>query len=383
VDCTDGIFVRDAHDINRVYNCEVYPFVTSHLAVTSYTASAAADNGSGLWRLTIPTHTLQTGDAIGINGANAKTLNGRWTITVINSTTIDLQGSSTAPATTASTTISENAITVASTNNFAVGQTITGTGIPGSTTITAIWRHQNKIFLSANATATGAGVAVTATNPAVVTPGTVYYWPNRRTGMAYSVTDSEAPEFTNCFSYGWKTGFYIGADAPWCHLINCGADSLSSAADPEFVGVWFDGSSHAGSWVGGWTSSQGGSALRYNATGTTATTVMGITLNTSADSSMIEQSSGRLVVVACGSPNDDAVFVGAGATSFAMQACEAPSTTLRAEGATGLSKVKSFQNGTVNVLALTNYADDTAAAAAGVPVGGLYKTSGTVKVRVT
>jgi hypothetical protein len=37
----------------------------------------------------------------------------------------------------------------------------------------------------------------------------------------------------------------------------------------------------------------------------------------------------------------------------------------------------------VNVLALTNYADDTAAAAAGVPVGGLYKTSGTVKVRVT
>ncbi|MBB4126212.1 hypothetical protein GGR77_001502 [Xanthomonas translucens] len=33
--------------------------------------------------------------------------------------------------------------------------------------------------------------------------------------------------------------------------------------------------------------------------------------------------------------------------------------------------------------ALTNYADDAAAAAAGVAVGGLYRTSSTVKVRVS
>lgn len=34
------------------------------------------------------------------------------------------------------------------------------------------------------------------------------------------------------------------------------------------------------------------------------------------------------------------------------------------------------------IIPLLNYANDTAAAAAGVPVGGMYHTSGTVKVRV-
>lgn len=33
--------------------------------------------------------------------------------------------------------------------------------------------------------------------------------------------------------------------------------------------------------------------------------------------------------------------------------------------------------------ALGNYADDVAAAAAGVPIGGLYRTASAVKVRVT
>lgn len=31
----------------------------------------------------------------------------------------------------------------------------------------------------------------------------------------------------------------------------------------------------------------------------------------------------------------------------------------------------------------TTYANDTAAAAGGIPVGGLYRTSGTVKIRLT
>lgn len=35
-----------------------------------------------------------------------------------------------------------------------------------------------------------------------------------------------------------------------------------------------------------------------------------------------------------------------------------------------------------NYAALVNYADDTAAAAGGVPVGGLYRTASAVKVRV-
>lgn len=37
----------------------------------------------------------------------------------------------------------------------------------------------------------------------------------------------------------------------------------------------------------------------------------------------------------------------------------------------------------LRALAVPNYADDTAASVAGIPVGGLYRTGNTVKVRAT
>ena len=49
-------------------------------------------------------------------------------------------------------------------------------------------------------------------------------------------------------------------------------------------------------------------------------------------------------------------------------------------GATTQDIMTVAANGTVS-LNLVEYANDSAAATGGVPVGGLYKTSGTVKVR--
>ena len=54
--------------------------------------------------------------------------------------------------------------------------------------------------------------------------------------------------------------------------------------------------------------------------------------------------------------------------------------------ARGLILLGASINATTNVLRFVNtadnYVDDVAAAAGGVPVGGLYHTSGTVKVRL-
>lgn len=64
-------------------------------SVANWTISGAANNGSGLIRITTSTaHTLVTGDAVGIYGVTGTTeANGRWLVTVIDTTHVDLQSS--------------------------------------------------------------------------------------------------------------------------------------------------------------------------------------------------------------------------------------------------------------------------------------------------
>lgn len=70
------------------------------IAFGSIAITGAADNGSGLIRITVgSTATLTTGDVKTITGVTGTTeANGTWTITVINGTTFDLQGSTFANA---------------------------------------------------------------------------------------------------------------------------------------------------------------------------------------------------------------------------------------------------------------------------------------------
>lgn len=65
------------------------------IAPGALTITGAANNGSGLIRITVAsTATLTTGDFKTISGVGGTTeANGSWTITVINGTTFDLQGS--------------------------------------------------------------------------------------------------------------------------------------------------------------------------------------------------------------------------------------------------------------------------------------------------
>lgn len=49
----------------------------------------------------------------------------------------------------------------------------------------------------------------------------------------------------------------------------------------------------------------------------------------------------------------------------------------------GVDKVVIGPTGIQSGVPIASYANDAAAAAAGVPVGGLYHTTGTVKIRLT
>jgi len=49
----------------------------------------------------------------------------------------------------------------------------------------------------------------------------------------------------------------------------------------------------------------------------------------------------------------------------------------------GIDKVVVGATGLQSVLPSTSYVDDVAASIGGVPIGGLYHTTGTVKVRIT
>lgn len=80
------------------------------LTVNSANVSGAANNGSGLIRITIDVnHGLATGDVVTLASVGGTTeANGTWTITVINSTTFDLQGSAYVHSYTSGGTMTKN-----------------------------------------------------------------------------------------------------------------------------------------------------------------------------------------------------------------------------------------------------------------------------------
>lgn len=66
----------------------------SSVATTAPSVTNAANNGSGLIRITAAGHGFSTGDVVAVYGVGGvPNANGSWTITVINSSTFDLQGS--------------------------------------------------------------------------------------------------------------------------------------------------------------------------------------------------------------------------------------------------------------------------------------------------
>jgi hypothetical protein len=72
----------------------LYAFAGDHSTAAQFTITNAANNGSGLIRITATGHSFATGDRISIgNVAGVTNANGTWTITKIDANTFDLQAS--------------------------------------------------------------------------------------------------------------------------------------------------------------------------------------------------------------------------------------------------------------------------------------------------
>jgi hypothetical protein len=71
-----------------------YVYLADSTSVVNKTITGAANNGSGLIRLTVTGHTFATNDRVGVYSVGGTTeANGTWAVTVIDANTFDLQGS--------------------------------------------------------------------------------------------------------------------------------------------------------------------------------------------------------------------------------------------------------------------------------------------------
>lgn len=98
-DNRNGIWISRSYDITRIHDVHFWPFLTGNLGGVSLvqrTVSGVAGNGAGLVRVTTSTaHGLATGDLVNLAGVGGVPgANGRFTVTVVDTTRFDLQGSS-------------------------------------------------------------------------------------------------------------------------------------------------------------------------------------------------------------------------------------------------------------------------------------------------
>ena len=161
------------------------------------------------------------------------------------------------------------------------------------------------------------------------------------------------------------------------NIINIGDDNnMSSASDNSVLirpgggtGIAFRGSSVA---IGVNTyPGAGGVAIGYNAKGNTNQPSVVIGNNANANNN------GICLGDATDALSTGAIAIGAGAQATATNAC-----AIGASVTAATAQYVTMNNLQLLNYASLNYADDTAAAAGGVPLGGVYHTSGALKIRI-
>lgn len=268
-DNTAGIYLDNSHDTSHIDRVHWWPYITGgqSWSGTNYTITGVANNGSGLIRITtsVP-NAFITGDVVGVNAVGGLlAANDSWTVTVIDSTHFDLQGSSFVGPTPTGTTASGSAevSAVSSLAGIVLGQGITGTGIPGSTTIYAVNDVTNVITLSANATSSNTAETLTTSNPAYTSGGIAYATPSVRNGEGFHISNSEVVEMNGLSDEGHTTSMHLATAAGWTMVTNYAAEG--GGYGRSGVGILVDGTSYANNITGVYLGSFGEN-VRINST---------------------------------------------------------------------------------------------------------------------
>jgi len=196
-DCTNGIALRESHDVSRVNNVQLWPFVTGNLAgisIATFTVAGVTNAGGTIRVTTSAPHGLIPGDIVHVTSVGGVTAaNGKWTVAVPTPNQLDLVGSS-----------------------------FSGTYSSG---------------------------------------GRVAVWPNRRSGTGFRVDRCDGAELRGCFSYGHQTGFRVEGSSMATQLMTCGYDDRADIIDTSTVGLSIGGTAYRTTWAGGYMFSTGTSIV--------------------------------------------------------------------------------------------------------------------------
>jgi hypothetical protein len=318
IDATKCLLLDNSHDISRLTHVQCFPFMSSGYvnAQTTLGISNIANNGSGLYRITLasPSTIPVTGDTIWID----QTVVGpqsiqarRWPITAISSTQFDLQGSAgtgSVSLTGNTNNLTKTVTNLSSTANLGVGQTCTGTGIPGSTTIAWLSPNGNDMGLSNAVTATNTGVSITCTDTAYSSGGTANYDAAFRADIGMEFTNSEGDVGLDLFSFGHSTGFHLGTGMAWFSCTSCFTDG-PIFSDITVTSLLIDGNSKGNSWLGGRLN---GNAIRINSSsGFAAANIVGVDMNSTGNNwvPVIEVDRGTVTINGNSSTNGASTYL--------------------------------------------------------------------------
>lgn len=254
--CKNVLHLDNIHDVGHFYDIHAWGYYpgNSAYAVATSTVSAVADNGSGLYRLTVgSTADLATGNPVTLSGIGGKVgANGNRTITVVDATHIDIQGSSTTSVTATGTWNAGETLLFLTTlpQGIWYGSVVAGTGIPVGSTVSTIDFDKKTVRISAPTTLAGGAAALTFTDPGTYTSGGKFeLWPAYKPMETFiSVTNSEQNTFTDVFEFGWDVGIALGAASRWQLFSNFGCDQF---IDPSGACVVLTDDADMNSFTGG------------------------------------------------------------------------------------------------------------------------------------
>ena len=339
-DDLNGILDDNTHDVSTTEGNEFFPYMTAGTSwsVQGVNIAALANNGSGLWRVTLSTALptgVQTGDRIWLANPSLPALSGSWIATVVDTTHVDLQGSAVAPSYTGATIAGSTVVTgLSSILSLGIGQTATGSGV--STTIASINPVANSITLSSAATASGT-VALTFANPAASAGGQVVIDAGWRPGTAYSVTNSEGLTLLNNYEYNWNIGYHLGTGAAYNHLVSNSADGTYARFDPASTAFLIDGNAYGNDFVGGYNIDYG-IPLLVNTSDTTPQAVTAMRIGATARYSVF-LNSGAIALTSVAITGGNQIYIGDAATELIMNGMDIGGTPVTYQSPNDATKV--------------------------------------------
>lgn len=279
LDDTSCLHVDGSTDPSRLKDVECGPFLTENqtFSLPSYSVAGAADNGSGLIRLTLASAidaSIASGSRATIQGVGGMAAaNYPYPVTVVDSTHIDLQGSQTAPVSVTGTThLGSSVISgLSSMTGIVPGMHVATAGLPAATVL-GIMPAGSAIVASSLATANGTGTA-TFSNVAYTSGGTVNFDTGYRAGDGFYFTNSENIEALNLFSLSHAVAFHAGVGLNGLFCQNC---SYDGADKNDAINVGYNVTDNAATinFTDGYTSS-----VAFQLVANSSNTATGVTIH--------------------------------------------------------------------------------------------------------